>query len=345
MNPILKKQVKKYIPDKFQKDKELNLFLEAVNNSYNDFEEQFFILLKSTTTSSERLNNSFKNLQIKTNSQKEIILQLNNIINALKQFETEEINNFKLENNSKIVDFIINQANEIIKINKQKDKLVSNLEYQNEELNDYAHMISHDLKTPLQNIDALISWIDEDYSGKFDNDGKKNIKRIKENVEKIHTVIQDTLEYSTINKNKKRSHDIDLNITLKNIIEEVDVNHKILISRKLPIIKGDKYRLKLLFYNLIENAIKFNNKEYASIKIDFEEQNNFWMFSLEDNGHGIEKQYFKKIFIAFQKLENNSIATGIGLSMVKKIIKAYEGEIWLNSEPNVGTTFYFTLKK
>ena len=120
-------------------------------------------------------------------------------------------------------------------------------------------------------------------------------------------------------------------------------NIKIQIQENLPNIAGDYYRLELLFHHLIENAIKFNDKgQDGLIEIIFSEESGFWKFSIKDNGKGIEKGYFEKFFIAFQKLENDYKSTGIGLSIVKKIVEAYKGKITLHSIPGLETIFTFT---
>jgi signal transduction histidine kinase len=104
--------------------------------------------------------------------------------------------------------------------------------------------------------------------------------------------------------------------------------------------------VELLFYNLIDNAIKFNDKKSDGfVEINFLSNDKYWQFFITDNGKGIEKQYFDKIFIAFQKLDNDFNSTGIGLSIVKKTVETYLGEIWLKSKQNEETTFYFTLLK
>ena len=110
-------------------------------------------------------------------------------------------------------------------------------------------------------------------------------------------------------------------------------------------VKGDKYRLQQLFQNLIDNAIKYNDKANGLIEIGVIDANEFWQFYVKDNGKGIETAYFDKIFKTFQKLENNPNSSGIGLSIVKKIVSLYGGKVWLESEIHKGTTFYFTLKK
>jgi light-regulated signal transduction histidine kinase (bacteriophytochrome) len=170
---------------------------------------------------------------------------------------------------------------------------------------------------------------------------------IKENVEKMDTLVNGISEYSTIGSLQKEIQDININQLLEKIILKLDkkrvINFK--IPKELPTIKANEFRIQLLFFHLIQNAIQFNNKRQIQIEINAKEESDFWQFSIKDNGKGIEKKYFDKIFKAFQKLENNHISSGIGLTIVKKIIDIYEGEISLESELNKGTVFYFTLKK
>ena len=246
-----------------------------------------------------------------------------------------------------MVDFIDNQTKEIIKINQQKDKLLKSLERQNQELNEYAHMVSHDLKSPLQSIDALTIWLQEDFEHKLGNDGKETINLIRENVEKIDTLLSAILKYATIGKKDRELHSIDADNLLSKIVEQYSSlkNISIHIPKKLPQLKADNYRLTQLFKNLIDNAIKFNDKATKKVEIGFLEEENSWQFYVSDNGKGFEKEYFKKIFTAFFKLENDYKSAGIGLSIVKKIIEIYKGKIWVESQLNLGSTFYFTIKK
>lgn len=348
MNSLLKRQLRKYLPKELQSNKDLEVFLDAVNKSYDTSDDQFVMLQRAASISSEELFESNKQLRQESKSQKEIIDKLNNVINTLKFYKLDEVKNLESSDSLKLVDFIDNQTKEIIEINKQKDRLVASLEQQNQELNDYAHMVSHDLKSPLQSIDALTTWIEEDYFQDLGDGGREIVNLIKENVEKMDTLIQGILEYSTIGKMEKKIYEVDLNILLEDLIVAIDNPEDIEISvpENLPIIHGDQHRLELLFHHLIHNAIKFNNKgEEGLIEINFSDEGNFWKFTVKDNGKGIEKSYFDKIFIAFQKLENDYKSTGIGLSIVKKIVEAYKGKISLESIPNIQTTFTFTLKK
>jgi signal transduction histidine kinase len=348
MNSLLKRQLRKYLPKELHSNKDLEVFLDAVNRSYTTSDEQFAMLQRAASISSDELFQSNKQLRQESESQKEVITKLNNVINTLKFYDLDEVKNLESSDSLKLVDFIDNQTKEIIEINKEKDKLLASLEQQNKELNEYAHMVSHDLKSPLQSIDALSSWIKQDYADSLGDGGREIISLIKENVEKMDTLIQGILEYSTIGKVEKKQYEIDLNALLEDLIVTIDNsdNIEIIIPESLPIIHGDQHRIELLFFHLIHNAIKFNDKgDKGFVKITCQDDNDFWKFTIRDNGKGIEKDYFDKIFIAFQKLENDYKSTGIGLSIVKKIVEAYKGKISLRSKPDIETIFEFTLKK
>jgi signal transduction histidine kinase len=229
---------------------------------------------------------------------------------------------------------------------KKQKKLLNELAYQNQELSDYAHMVSHDLKSPLRSIDTLTAWLKEDYKDAFDANGKKTLSQIRNNVEKMDILIKGILDYSTIGKNRIEVYDVNTNKLIDNILDIIQIPKHITITKyDLPIIKGDKYRLQQLFQNLIGNAISYNDKTNGIVEIGAGSKGDMWEFYVRDNGKGIEPVYFDKIFNTFQKLENNIESTGIGLSIVKKIVTLYGGKIWLTSTLNKGTTFYFTLKK
>lgn len=229
---------------------------------------------------------------------------------------------------------------------KQQQVLLHNLEVQNQELSDYAHMVSHDLKSPLRSIDTLTTWLKDDYEDQIDETGKKQINTIRDSVEKMDTLINGILEYSTIGKNRIEAYPVELNLLVKDILNMTETpNHISIKVNDLPVVNGDKYRLQQLFQNLITNAIAYNDKKEGLVEIGVTEKDNEWEFFVKDNGKGIEEVYHMKIFKAFEKLENNVNSTGIGLSIVKKIVDLYGGKIWLQSQLHEGTTFYFTIKK
>lgn len=230
----------------------------------------------------------------------------------------------------------------------EKDKLLIKLEKNNEELKNFAHVVSHDLKSPLRSMSALISWIKEDNSDVFDQETSKNCNLLLAKIHKMDSLINGILKYSSIDKIEKVSTNVNLQKVVEEIIETIYIPEKINIKlkNKLPIILGDKYRYQQLFQNLISNAIKYNDKEQGVIEIDVSEKQDTFLFSIKDNGIGIAKKYHSKIFEVFETLgQHNDNATGIGLSIVKKIIDLYEGKIWIESEQNKGTCFFFELSK
>lgn len=347
MNSLLKRQLRKYFDDD-SKLSEVMPFIDAVDRSYQYYDEQFVMLQRSMTISSDELSEANTKLKQEAQEQKEVISKLNNVINTLKSYNLTDENNTDNKDLSglKLIEFIDNQTKKIIEINEQRDQLLKHLKHQNQELSDFTHMVSHDLKSPLRSIDTLVTWLKEDNLTKLDPPSIENIKLIRSNVEKMDALISGILEYSSVGKIRIEHYAVDLNYLVNDILNFIVVpNHITITHDKLPIINGDKYRLQQVFQNIITNAIKYNDKEKGVITIKAFELNDYWKFSIEDNGKGIEEAYFKKIFETFQKLQNDADSTGIGLSIVKKIIEFYEGDIWIESKINEGTTFFFTIKK
>jgi len=169
----------------------------------------------------------------------------------------------------------------------QKEKLLQKLEKSNNELQEYAHIVSHDLKSPLRSLDALVHWIKEDN--------------------------QDTLDAASL--------------------------------QNFDLIETTLEKLQQLFQNLISNAIKFIDKDAGLVEIDVKDNGTHYEFYVKDNGIGIDEKFHDKIFKLFHALNKSKDSTGIGLSIVKKIVDLHEGDIWLESEPGKGTKFFFTLKK
>ena len=229
----------------------------------------------------------------------------------------------------------------------QNEKLLRRLKNSNDELNEYAHTVSHDLKTPLQSIEALVSWIKLDNKENLDKATLQNIALIESTVETMDQLIINILKYSEVGTVTGKEVDVDLNLILKKLktVMVTSENITINILSKLPKVKGDTTKFQQLFQNLISNAIKFNRGKKGIIEIDCIEKKSFHQFSVKDNGIGIAKKYHKQIFKIFESLNKSKDSSGIGLSIVKKIVDLYEGNIWLESKPNIGTTFYFTIKK
>lgn len=229
----------------------------------------------------------------------------------------------------------------------QKINMLNDLEQSNHKLEQYAHVVSHDLKAPLRSINALANWIKQDNLEKFDTSSLQNFDLLDNTLEKMESLISGVLNYSKISSKTKINNTVDLDLLLQEILKTLILpeNIKLKVINKLPIVNGDKIKFQQLFENLIDNAIKYNDKENGIIEIDCKNQNSFYQFSIKDNGIGIPKKYFNRIFNLFQSLKIEKQSTGIGLSIVKNIVQLYGGEIWLESEPNKFSIFYFTIKK
>ncbi|WP_298545050.1 PAS domain S-box protein [uncultured Aquimarina sp.] len=241
---------------------------------------------------------------------------------------------------------LIEDITEQLEFEKQRDKLVKNLEKSNKELNDYAHVVSHDLKSPLRSMNALLTWLQEDYAEVLDANAHNSLNMLLKKVDKMDHLISGILKYSSIDKVNHPKQNIALQDIVTDIIDVIHIpNHiTIKIITELPVVIGDKFSLQQLFQNLLNNAVKYNDKEQGVITVSCEQKDEFWEFAITDNGAGISKKYHDKIFQIFQTLDDKNESTGVGLSIVKKIVDLYDGKIWLVSEEGIGTTFYFTLK-
>lgn len=229
----------------------------------------------------------------------------------------------------------------------QKERLLKELENSNKGLQEYAHIVSHDLKSPLRSISALSTWLYEDYKEVLDVTGQHNLNLMQEKVVAMDKLIQGILEYSTANNSALDKTEVDLNGVIENVGETIFIPEhvQIKVPKKLPIILADSTKMQQLFQNIIGNAVMHIEKEKGLVEVFFSDIDSHWSFTIKDNGVGIPKEYHQKIFQIFQSIGNKERSTGIGLSIVKKIIDRYGGEIWVDSEVGIGTSFHFTLQK
>jgi PAS domain S-box-containing protein len=229
----------------------------------------------------------------------------------------------------------------------QKEKLVSELENSNQGLQEYAHIVSHDLKSPLRSISALATWLYEDYKDILDEGGKQNLELMQEKVASMDKLIHGILEYSAANSFELDDSKVDLNTVITDIVETIYIpeNVKLVVPKTLPTIVADRIKMHQVFQNIIGNAVVHIEKEIGVVEVLFKDLGNQWQFTISDNGVGIPKEYHQKIFDMFQSVSTNERSTGIGLSIVKKIVDRYSGTVWVDSIVGEGTQFHFTIKK
>ena len=222
----------------------------------------------------------------------------------------------------------------------------SELESINRELNDFAYIVSHDLKAPLRSISSLASWVAEDYGEKLGGEGKEQLEMLVGKAKRMHSLIDAILGYSRISRTIDDKALVDMAELANRAIEILSPPSNIGIHvGALPFVHGDRTRMEQVFMNLISNAIKFMDKPEGEIRVSCSVENGFYRFGVSDNGPGIERRHFERIFKMFQTLspQEDSESTGVGLAIVRKIIEMHGGRIWVESELGMGSSFYFTL--
>ena len=223
------------------------------------------------------------------------------------------------------------------------------LEKINKELDQFAYIVSHDLKAPLRAITNLSEWIEEDLAEKMDETTEKNFSLLRSRIKRMEALIAGVLAYSRAGRIKTENLEIDMNGFLQDVVYQISPpkHFQILIQEDLPTIYSEKLALEQVFANLLSNAIKYNDSENPSIKIGYAEKDSAYEFCIEDNGPGIDPAFHEKIFMIFQTLQSRDIleSTGAGLAIVKKIITEKGGKIWIDSHPGAGSKFFFTIPK
>lgn len=218
------------------------------------------------------------------------------------------------------------------------------------QMEQFAYIASHDLQEPLRTLSNYVGLFRKDHKGKLDANAEKYLDHISTATNRMQSLVRDLLEYARIGQNKNAVA-IDCNYLLQEVLNDLAASVKEtnaqIIFENLPVVNG-YIELKSVFQNLISNAIKFRKSNTPTvIRVTVQSQINDWQFAVSDNGIGIEKKYYERIFSIFQKLHSQKqyAGTGIGLAQCKKIVELHGGRIWIESEPETGSTFYFTIPK
>ena len=232
---------------------------------------------------------------------------------------------------------------------ERQSRLIHELESANEELKNFAYVVSHDLKAPLRAIGSLADWISTDQSEKLDVEGKEHLRLLIQRTRRMDSLIDGILQYSRVGRVREAVVAVDMNQIMHEALAMLapPPHIRVEIMHDLPTIRAERTRMLQLLQNLLSNAIKYLDKPQGLIRVDCVGHDQVWEFSIADNGAGIEPRHFQRIFQLFQTLapKDRVESTGVGLALVKKIVEMYDGRVWVESEPGVGSTFFFTLPK
>jgi len=242
---------------------------------------------------------------------------------------------------------VFRDISESKRMNLEKEHLVSELQFSNRELKDFAYVVSHDLKSPLRSMNTLLNWINDEVSEKLSGDSNEFMTLLFEKIDRMDQLINALIDYSKIDRVDDQIELTDLNIILEQVkvLVNIDNNTELIKDNELPKLRLREVHAKQLFQNLISNGLKYCRESGGEIRIASFEDKESYIISVSDNGNGIENKYFSKIFEIFQSLDPKSNSTGIGLSIVKKIMDYYKGEVWVESEIGKGATFFLKFIK
>ncbi len=228
-------------------------------------------------------------------------------------------------------------------------KKLKELARTNDELEQFAYVTSHDLQEPLRVVTGFVALLVRRYKHKLDSEDERIISAILNGINRMHTLINDLLEYSRVGMKGITFEKVNCCELLDNVRADlgaaIDENKAVVSNDPLPVLVANEVLLRQLFQNLISNALKFRSDEPPRVHIHAEKIDNEWCFYVKDNGIGIDTKYFKRIFVIFKRLHTKTEypGTGIGLALCKKIVDCHNGRIWLESQKGAGSTFYFTI--
>lgn len=232
---------------------------------------------------------------------------------------------------------------------KQLDEAIQDLKRSNKDLEQFAYTASHDLQEPIRMIKSYAKLIEMKNKFYPDDESKQYLGFISEGALRMQNLVDDLLKYSRVSTVIREFEPVDCTRVLKEVLDDlrfkIEEENAIIQISELPVIKGDKTLIRLLFQNFIQNSLKFRSEKAPEIIIDCERRNNAWLFSILDNGIGIDSKFYEKIFVLFQRLHDREQypGTGIGLSLCKKIIERHGGQVCVESIIDKGTIFYFTM--
>ncbi len=223
------------------------------------------------------------------------------------------------------------------------------LESTNQELDRFAYSVSHDLKAPLRGIGQVVDWMYADFIDSSTDEQKENMNLMKARVGRMNDLIDGLLRYARVGRVEAVKEKVFLKKLISDVIDSLQPPKEIEVRMEgsFPTVFCVPVQIEQVFQNLVSNAIRYMGRKNGKIRIRYRDNDSEWIFSVEDNGVGIAKEHFERIFQIFQTLKprDEVESTGIGLSIVKKVIELHNGRVWLESELGKGSTFFFSLPK
>jgi len=250
------------------------------------------------------------------------------------------------------VDRLLAVSRDITERKKAEDelrKLAAELKRSNSDLQQFAYAASHDLQEPLRTISGFVKLIEKRYKGKLDETANEFIKHTCDGVEGMRLLIKDLLVYSQVDTKERIFEPINCSVVLEKAIHSlrsaIEESGAEVTYDPLPTVMADASQMSRLFQNLIGNAIKFHDEKPPRVHVSADREGDVWVFSVRDNGIGIDAKQRERIFVIFQRLHAREEfpGTGIGLAICKRIVERHGGRIWVESEIGNGSTFYFTI--
>jgi signal transduction histidine kinase/CheY-like chemotaxis protein len=239
------------------------------------------------------------------------------------------------------------EINQRAQAEEQLGVLLATLERKNEELQDFAYVVSHDLKAPLRGINSLATWLAKDYGSNLDEKGHRYLEQLQERSRRMHTLIEGILKYSRLDRAAISPELLDSHAVARQVLDTLAPPESICIeiNGQLPHVYYDRIMLLQIFQNLVGNAIQHMGRADGTIVISCRPLRTEWEFSVRDDGIGIETRHFERIFRIFQSLKTGkeNETSGVGLALVKKIVERNHGRVRVESVPGEGATFFFTV--
>jgi light-regulated signal transduction histidine kinase (bacteriophytochrome) len=234
-------------------------------------------------------------------------------------------------------------------LEQRVEERTTELQRSNAELEQFAYVASHDLQEPLRKVVGYTQLLGKRYVGKLDADADEFITYAVDAARRMQQLIQDLLTYSRVGRQGKELALVDCEVILAQALRNLQVliqeNGALITHDPLPMVTADAGQFVQLFQNLIGNAIKFHGDQPPHVHVAVARQDHDWIFSVRDNGIGIDPQYAERIFLMFQRLHSRSAypGTGIGLAVCQKIVQRHGGRIWVESQLGEGATFAFAI--